>query len=179
LTHVILTGFMATGKTAVGRCLAGRLRRPFLDLDEQIESREGRSIAKIFAEDGEEAFRRIESETVAALVFDRPSVIATGGGTFLDAGNRRVLCKLGVVVCLVVSFDTILRRVKRKPNRPLAKGADAGARLHRLWEQRMEAYKKADVLVETDGLNIEQATARVLASVEPSLCSRRGGDDPR
>lgn len=177
MTHVILTGFMATGKTAVGRRLADRLHRPFLDLDERIERREGRSIREIFAEQGEEGFRRIERETVADLRVDRPSVIATGGGTFVDVANRRILRRLGIVVCLVVEFDTILRRVKRKSHRPLAKGPGTAARLRDLWEKRMEAYKQADVMVETDGLSIDQSAARVAATIEPRLRARERGTD--
>lgn len=166
---------MASGKTAVGRRLSVRLGRPFVDLDELIERREGRTIERIFADEGEEAFRRIERETLSGLAFDRPSVIATGGGTFIDADNRRVLSELGVVVCLAVGFDTILQRVARKSTRPLAKGPDAAARLRSLWVQRMDAYRKADILVEIDDLSIDQSVTRVVASLEPRLRKPAGG----
>jgi len=177
LIHVILTGFMGTAKTAVGRRLAMRLRRVFLDLDELIEARQGRTIAEVFATDGEPEFRRIERQTVAGLAPDEPAVIATGGGTFADPENRRVLASLGVVVCLIASFDTIVERVGRNDKRPLASGPDADRRLRALLEQRMETYRKADVLVETDGLSVEQSTARVLAMVEPRLKAERPRGD--
>ncbi len=167
--HVVLTGFMGTGKTAVGKRLAKRLRRPFVDLDELIERREGRSISSIFETEGEAAFRRIEADVVAGLSCNEPSVIATGGGTFVAPANRRVLSSLGVVVCLLSDFETIMERVSRNKRRPLAAGEGAREKLERLYEQRMDSYRKADVLVETDGLTVEQSVARVLSIIEPRL----------
>ncbi len=165
---------MASGKTAIGRHLASRLRRPFIDLDESIEAQQGRSIASIFETDGEVGFRRIEAEAVRALNLQEPSVISTGGGTFVDPANREVLRSHGVVVCLIASFETIMERIRRGSKRPLAKGPEAARRLEELWLKRMDAYRSADVLVETDGLSIDQSSARVAAMLEPRL--RRAGD---
>lgn len=181
MTHIVLTGFMAVGKTAVGKRLARRLKRKFFDTDALIEEREATTVGEIFANRGEEEFRRIEREVVADLCPQQPAVIATGGGTFVDEDNRRRLRALGIVVCLTTSLDTVLERVERNTKRPLAKGAPARETLGELLERRMVAYRQADVMIETDSLTIEQAAARVLSMVEPRLklegCDR-GRSDP-
>jgi shikimate kinase len=167
--HVVLTGFMAVGKTAVGRKLARRLGFDFVDTDQLIEARDGRSISEIFQQDGEQAFRRLEREVIASLAPERASVIATGGGSFVDEQNRTHLRALGVVVCLVTSLETVLDRLQRSGKRPLATGG--AAPLEKLFHERMPSYQQADVLVETDNLTIEQSVARVLGMIEPRLKS--------
>ncbi len=174
MKHLILTGFMAVGKTAVGKRIARRLGREFIDTDSVIEERESMSIREIFETRGEPEFRRIEREVVAGLTPDGPAVISTGGGTFVDARNREALGKLGVVVCLVTSIDTIVERVQRGGKRPLADG-DARERLSRLYEERMEAYRQADVLIKTDGLTLEQSIDRVLKMIKPRLRADTAG----
>ncbi|RMD82214.1 MAG: shikimate kinase [Candidatus Dadabacteria bacterium] len=178
MKHVVLTGFMAVGKTAVGKRLARRLGWDFYDTDELIERRTGRSIPELFACEGEPYFRSLEREVVASLRPPRPSVIATGGGTFVDSDNRRHLRALGIVVCLVTSIETVLARVGRSNKRPLAvrQGREG---LERLFRERMPAYRQADVLVETDGLTIEQSVARILAMIEPRLRGEASRDPGR
>lgn len=180
MTQVIFTGFMASGKSAVGRRLARRLRRPFIDLDQQIEKREGRSIAAIFDSDGEAAFREMERVAVDALEGEPESVIATGGGTFIDPVNRGRLRELGVVVYLATGLETIIERVSRNDKRPLASGEGAEQKIRDLWQQRLPVYGKADIMIETDGLTVDQSAARVLRMVEPwlkveSLAGKRAG----
>jgi shikimate kinase len=170
---------MAAGKSAVGRRLARRLGRDFIDTDALIEERAGRAISDIFEHDGEKEFRRIERETVEGLEPERPAVIATGGGTFMDERNRDRLRTLGVVVCLVTSIDTAVERSKKNTKRPLA--ARGRAHLEKLFRKRMPAYRQADVLIETDGLTIDQSVSRVLSMIEPRLKradGRRAGRDP-
>ncbi|MFN2377801.1 MAG: shikimate kinase [Candidatus Binatia bacterium] len=174
MPHVVLTGFMASGKTAVGRRLARRLGYDFLDTDQVIEEKAGSAISEIFQRSGEAAFRALERETISNLALERPTVIATGGGTFVDAGNREVLHRLGPVVCLVTSTDTILERVGRSEKRPLASGPGAVERLAGLYESRLPFYRMADVMVETDGLSVDQAAARVAAAIAPRLRQARG-----
>jgi len=169
MSHVVLTGFMASGKTAVGRRLARRLGYDFIDTDQAIEAKAGCTIPAIFARDGEAAFRQMERDNIEALKPARPSVIATGGGTFIDADNRAALHRLGTVVCLVTSPEIILERVGRSDKRPLAQGADAADRLRKLYEARLPFYRMADVMVETDGLTVEQAAARVASAIAPRL----------
>ena len=167
--QVVLTGFMAAGKSAVGRRLARRLGRAFIDTDQLIETMAGRTVADIFAADGEKEFRRLEREVVASLAAEPPAVIATGGGTFVDEDNRRRLRELGVVVCLVTSIETAVARTKRGGKRPLAAGGRA--QLEKLFRKRMPVYRQADVMVETDGLTIDQSVTRVLGMIEPRLKS--------
>jgi shikimate kinase len=169
--HVVLTGFMASGKTAVGKRLARRLGYDFVDTDHVIEEKAGCTIPEIFARDGEAGFRKLERDTIAALAPERPSVVATGGGTFVDPDNRAALHKLGAVVCLVTSPEVILERVKRSDKRPLAQGPDAAERLMKLYESRLPFYRMADVMVETDGLTVDQAAQRVGAAIAPRLRS--------
>ena len=159
---------MGVGKTAIGKRLAKRLVRPFLDTDHMIEGNEGAAISEIFEREGEAGFRAIERAVVAGLATAAPSVIATGGGTFIDDDNRHRLLEMGVVVCLVTKFETIMDRVSRNARRPLAQG-DARGRLEALYEERRAAYGKADVLVETDGLSVDQSAVRVLNMIQPHL----------
>ena len=163
-----MTGFMAVGKTAVGKRLAKKLGCDFVDTDELIEAASGMTIADIFDRDGETRFRNLERSVIAGLELGRPSVVASGGGAFMDSDNRRSLKALGVVVCLVTSLETIRERVSSSssPLRPLAGDPEA---LAALFDQRMAAYKLADVMVETDGLSVEQAARRVLRAVGPRL----------
>jgi shikimate kinase len=169
MRHVVLTGFMASGKTAVGKRLARRLGFDFVDTDQLIEQKAGSTVSQIFARVGEPAFRRLERETIEGLAPLRPTVIATGGGTFIDEDNRVALRRLGPVVCLVTSIGVILERVSRSDKRPLASGPDAAERLTRLYEARLPMYRMADVLVETDGLSVDQAATRVAAAIAPRL----------
>ena len=176
MLHVVLTGFMASGKTAVGRRLARRLGFDFVDTDQVIEEHAGSTVSEIFARDGEPAFRRLERETIEGLSLQRPTVIATGGGTFVDAENRATLHRLGPVVCLVTSPEVILERVSRSDKRPLASGPGAAERLSKLYEARLPFYRMADVMVETDGLSVDQAAARVAAAISPRLRSGARGE---
>lgn len=169
MTHVVLIGFMASGKSAVGRRLARRLGYEFVDTDQVIEDRENATVAEIFSSRGEAEFRRLERDTIASLHLERPSVIATGGGTFVSEANRTVLKALGPVVCLVTSLETILERVGRNEKRPLASGPGAAERLAKLLEERRPFYRLADVMVETDGLSVDAAVARVAAALAPRL----------
>lgn len=178
MRHVVLTGFMASGKTAVGRRLARRLGFDFVDTDQLIEEKAGCSVAEIFSRLGEAGFRRLEKETIEGLAPSHPTVIATGGGTFVDADNRAALHRLGPVVCLVTSTAIILERVARSDKRPLASGADAAERLTKLYEARLPFYRMADVLVETDGLTVEQAVGRVAAAIAPRLRARARAEAP-
>ena len=117
--NIVLTGFMGTGKTAVGRAVGRILGREFVDMDELIAARAGKPIPRIFAEDGEEAFRRMERALCRELSARDGLVIATGGGALVDPENRALMMKSGIVVCLTASRDEIVRRLS---------GTDASAR---------------------------------------------------
>jgi shikimate kinase len=122
--NVILTGFMGTGKTTVGKEIARRMDRPFVDMDVEIEARAGKPIVRIFAEDGEATFRRMEAALCEELSGRRELVIATGGGALVDPSNRAFMVQSGTVVCLSCDASEILRRVGGNANRPLLNVAD-------------------------------------------------------
>ena len=159
--HVLLVGFMGSGKTTVGLGLAERLGRPFVDLDSEVERRDGRSVPEIFAESGEAAFRAAETAALSALADAEPSVVACGGGVVLDAGNREVLRRLGTVVYLEVTAAEALSRTGALPDRPLLAGMgvqEAG----QLLSSRAALYEAvADVRVSTSGRSPEDVAAAV------------------
>ena len=139
--NIILTGFMGSGKSTVGRLLAQRLGFAFVDSDDLIEARDGRSVAAIFSEDGEPYFRRLEAEITGELALRRGLVIATGGRLMLDAGNAAALGGTGKVFCLVAASEELLARLESEPGRrPLLDVADPLARIRALLQEREAAY---------------------------------------
>ncbi len=163
MTNIVITGFMGTGKSAVGREVARRLGREFVDMDAVIEMRAGKPIARIFAEDGEPAFRRMEAALCAELSARDGLVIATGGGALVNPENRAVMTRSGVVVCLNAEPDEILRRVGGNSDRPLLQVPDPRARIVELLAARREAYAAIPWQIETTGLTIEQVAERAIA----------------
>jgi shikimate kinase len=164
---IVLTGFMGTGKSEVGRRLATRLGRAFVDTDQLVERDAGKSVAAIFADDGEEAFRARERDAVATAAARRDAVIAVGGGAVLDAANRARLREAGVVVCLTASAETILRRVGETTHRPLLAGGEPRAAIERLLADRRPSYDAAaDLTVDT--------TDRRPEDVVEEICERVG-----
>jgi len=163
--NLILTGFMGTGKTAVGREVARRLGWPFLDMDAEIEARAGKSIPRLFAEDGEAAFRAMESALCQELSRRQGWVIATGGGALVDAANREAMLSSGTAVCLTCEVDEILRRLTRSdnPERPLLDVVNPRAEIERLLAARRAAYAAVPWQIDTTGLTVDQIAAQVLA----------------
>ena len=164
MTSIVITGFMGTGKTTVGREVARRLECPFVDMDAEIEARATKSIPRIFAEDGEDAFRRMEAALCAELSAQQKVVIATGGGALVDPANRALMKKSGAVVCLACDVDEILRRVNSvsDSDRPLLDVADPRAEIKRLLETRHEAYAAIPWQIDTTDLSVEEVVARVI-----------------
>lgn len=166
--HLVLVGLMGAGKTTVGRRLAQRMGRPFVDTDELVETLTGRSVSEIFATDGEGAFRDLERGAVAdACAAPDPIVIACGGGAVLDATNRAALRAAGFVVWLQAATERLAARVGGGDDRPLLHGGAARAQLERLAALRSDLYEAvADVVVSTDERDIEQVTDAVLREVD-------------
>lgn len=164
---VLLCGLMGSGKSRVGRALASRLGWDFVDTDERVERTAGMKIAEIFARDGEAAFRRLESEALAALPTQR-CVVALGGGAVISAENRRVLREKGTLVWLDAAPETLVQRMGESQKRPLLAGLDRAARVARvaaLREERLSAYSDAAIRVVTDGLVVGESAAAVHAAL--------------
>lgn len=167
MKSLVLIGFMGTGKTAVGRELARRLQWPFLDTDDLISESAGKSITRLFAEDGEAAFRARESRVLEGLAAAEPArrVVATGGGAVLAESNWDALRRLGAVVALTAGIPEILSRVRDAAERPLLAGTpeEVAARVGALLEARRGAYARADLTVATDGLTPAEVAEKILA----------------
>jgi len=162
LHNLALIGFMGTGKSSVGRIVAAQLHYEFLDTDELIEKRAGKSITQIFAQDGEAAFREIERKLVDEMTGWRKKVISTGGGLAANADNLESLKQHALLVCLWASPESIWQRVRNQTHRPLLQGPDALARIRALLEERTPFYRQADVLVNTGMRSIREVTQQVL-----------------
>ncbi len=157
----MLMGFMGTGKSEVGRRLAQRLGRSFVDTDQTIEERAGKRVAAIFADEGEAAFRRLECEAVADAASRGGAIIAVGGGAVLDPENVRRLREAGVLVHLTARPEVIERRVGRSGSRPLLRD-DPHATVRRLLAERGPAYAAAaDVAVDTSERNVEEVVEEI------------------
>jgi shikimate kinase len=158
---IVLMGFMGTGKSEVGRRLAQRLGRAFVDTDQLVEERTGRRIAAIFADDGEPAFRALEREAVANAASRGGAVVAVGGGAVLDPENVRVLRAAGILVHLTARPEVILRRVGDGSQRPLLAG-DPQTTVLQLLAEREPAYAAAaDVTVDTSERTAEQVVEEI------------------
>ncbi len=166
--NVILIGFMGCGKTTVGLRLSYRLRKPVTDTDKEIEREEKRSISDIFATDGEEYFRRKETDCLRKLTRSvRNHIISVGGGVPLRAENRELLHELGQVFYLRAEAETIYERLRGDTTRPLLQCSDPQEKIRILIEQRDGAYSSAsDAVIQVDGKSFEQ----ILQEIE-ALCA--------
>lgn len=164
--HVALVGFMASGKSTVGRSLARRVRRPFVDTDAEIEREHG-AIATIFSRQGEGIFRGFECEVVArALESPTPSIIAVGGGAPTHAPTRRLLAKAYRVFLLVPPEEIVLRVRRSRTLRPLLGKAPAPSRIEELYRSRLPLYREADLIVDTDGMRASALAKHIEALLE-------------
>jgi shikimate kinase len=159
----VLVGFMGAGKSAVGRRLARRLGYRFEDMDRRIEKREGRTIADIFEERGEAAFRALEEEEARALGGIAGVVVATGGGTFAQPTTRALLQKGALTVWLQCSLKTALRRIHPDGRRPLAGNH---AIMRALLAEREPSYRQADVAVDTSRRTTREVVDRIVELME-------------
>src|SRR6267154_4532111 len=144
---IVLVGMMGAGKSTIGRRLAGRLRLPFLDADIEIEAAAGMSIPDIFETHGEPHFRDGEARVIARLLDSGPAVVATGGGAFMREEPRNRIRGKAVSIWLKADADIIMRRVKRRADRPLLQTPDPAATVDRLLEQREPVYQSADLTI--------------------------------
>lgn len=167
--NIILVGYMGCGKTTVGRHIANNKKMLFLDTDEAIEDRQGRSISDIFAVDGEEAFRDMETEYLEEMVLKRKDgfVISTGGGMALREKNRELLKKLGTVFYLRTKPETVYKRIKGDTKRPLLQCEDPLSKIKEMTALRDEFYQDAaDYILDTDDMIPVQIADEILKRYE-------------
>ncbi len=162
MKNIVLTGFMGTGKTAVGRYLAKRLGFAYLDIDREIERVSQKTITEIFKTQGEEAFRDLESEVIGAASLLSNTVISTGGGAVIRQDNVSKLREKGIIVCLDASAETVFERVKNNKDRPLLNTDDPLQRIRELMAERKVYYQRADFIVNTEGLSPAQVVDNIL-----------------
>ena len=161
--NLVLIGMSGTGKSRVGRLVAERLRWRFVDTDQEIERRTGRSVQEIFAAEGEERFRALEREVIAKVVPRGGAVISTGGGAVLDPANRDTLFSGNLVICLDASAEQIATRLARtRVRRPLLAGDDPLGTIQSLKERRAPLYTLAHHTVETDDRTLGEIAAEVI-----------------
>src|SRR6266700_455412 len=146
---LVLVGMMGAGKSSIGRRLAARLGVAFVDADAEIEKAAGMSIPDIFATRGEPEFRAGEARVIARLLEGGPQVLATGGGAFMNADTRAAIGAKGISVWLKAEFDVLMRRIKRRHDRPLLKTDDPAATLRELIDERYPVYGLADLTVQS------------------------------
>ena len=163
-SNIVLTGFMASGKSAVGKELAKRLEMIFVDTDELIEEKEGIKISQIFRERGEVYFRKIETKIIKDVAEYKNSVIATGGGVVLKEENMQALRKNGTILCLSTNAATILKRTSQNRLRPLLEGEreERENKIKDLLAFRSPYYQKADFIVDTTDLMVEETVEKII-----------------
>lgn len=160
---IYLVGFMAAGKSTVARALAGRLGWRAEDIDELIEARERRTITEIFTRQGEPYFRGVEREILRLLLPLRHAIVATGGGTFMDADNRAAMNLDGLSIWLDVPFEALIGRLPADGRRPLA--ADR-AQMERLFALRQTAYAQAHVRIDAGSAAPEEIAERIVERLD-------------
>ena len=160
--NIIITGFMGTGKTVVAIELASKLGMKFIDMDQLIEERQEMSIADIFVRYGEKYFREQENKLVQELAQKENMVIATGGGTFLNLDNSRILNQEGQIICLYANPQTLYNRLKKKNNRPLIKGNNILNKINHLLGKRERIYDSFPWKIDTSNLSVQEVVDKII-----------------
>lgn len=166
---VVLVGLMGAGKSSIGRRLAHRLGLAFVDADTEIERAADLTIPEIFERHGEAYFRAGEVRVVARILDSGPQVLATGGGAFMNPETRARIRARGISVWLKAEFDVLMKRVRRRSDRPLLRTEDPGAVLRRLMEERYPVYAEADLTVISREATHEEIVEEVLAALAAHL----------
>ena len=168
---IVLVGMMGAGKSTIGRRLAARLRLPFLDADIEIEAAASMSIPEIFETHGEPYFRDGEARVIARLLDSGPAVIATGGGAFMREETRNRIREKAVSIWLKADVDTIMKRVKRRADRPLLQTEDPAATVSRLLEAREPVYQSADLTIASRDVPHDRIVDECIDALRARLCA--------
>jgi shikimate kinase len=169
---VVLVGMMGAGKSSIGRRLAVRLGIPFADADNEIEVAHRMSIPDIFSTYGEAYFRSGETRVIARLLEGGPQVLATGGGAFMDADTRGAIGAHGVSIWLKAEFDVLMRRIKRRQDRPLLKTEDPGETLRALMAERYPVYARADLTIQSREVPHEKIVDEIVGALADRLAPK-------
>ncbi len=179
MSNVILIGFMGSGKTTVGLRLSYRLKRVVEDTDKLIEKKENKSISEIFSTNGEDAFRKMETDCLRELLsFKQERIISTGGGLPIRRENHALLRKLGTVVYLQISPACVWERLKNDTQRPLLQCENPLHKIQELLSERVSFYEEAaDIVIDVDGKNMEQVLAEITEKLEACGCIEGGTEN--
>jgi shikimate kinase len=172
---IVLVGMMGAGKSTIGRRLAARLNLAFVDADTEIETAAGMTIPEIFELHGEPHFRDGEARVIARLLDSGPAVLATGGGSFMREETRRRIAEKAVSVWLKADPDIIMRRVKRRADRPLLQTPDPAATVDRLLREREPVYQHADITIASRDVPHDKIVEECLDALQARLAGRTPG----
>ena len=175
---IVLVGMMGAGKSTIGRRLSARLRLPFVDADIEIEAAAGMSIPDIFETHGEPHFRDGEARVIARLLDSGPAVLATGGGAFMREETRGRIGAKAVSIWLKADTDIIMRRVKRRADRPLLQTADPAATVERLMREREPVYRHADLTIWSRDVPHEKIVEECIDGLHALLCGGGAKETP-
>ncbi|MEW6002010.1 MAG: shikimate kinase [Nitrospirota bacterium] len=168
MRNIVLTGFMGTGKTAVGRELSRHLKMRLIDVDVEIEKSQGMTINEIFRRFGESRFREIETEVIKKVSKNKNIIISTGGGAVLKEENMDILRKNGVIICLMATPETILKRTGHNSDRPLLQVENPLQRIRELLNFRKPFYEKADIIIDTEDRSPRQIAKEIINGIQNS-----------
>jgi shikimate kinase len=171
---IVLVGMMGAGKTTVGRRLATRLGRHFIDSDEEVERAAGMSIEDIFAKHGESDFRAGEARVIARLLREDNLVLGTGGGAFMNADTRALIKSSAISVWIKADFELLFQRVQRRANRPLLKTDNPRETLMALIEKRYPTYGEADITVVSKDVPQDQVAGEVIEALRAHFGDAHG-----
>lgn len=169
---LVLVGLMGAGKSHIGRKLAAHLDIPFADADVEIEKAAGCSIADIFAQHGEAAFREGERKVIARMMTGRPMVIASGGGAFMSEETRALIAEKAISLWLRATVDVLMKRTMGRDHRPLLRTSNPQAVLQRLIDERYPVYALADITIDT----LDQPASITVEKVKAALVDHVGKD---
>ena len=172
---LVLVGMMGAGKSSIGRKLAQRLNLPFVDADTEIERAAGMSIIDIFIKHGEPYFRAGEARVIARLLDSGPQVLATGGGAFMHPQSREAIRAKGISVWLKAEYEVLMKRIRRRNDRPMLKTEDPGETLRGLLRERDPVYAEADVTVHSRDVPHEIIIGEIISAVVPRLDNLSAG----
>jgi shikimate kinase len=175
---IVLVGMMGSGKSSIGRRLAARIGIPFADADTEIEKAAGMSISDIFAERGEAEFRSGEARVIKRLLQSGPQVLSAGGGAFMDPDTRAAIAASGVSIWLNAEFEVLIKRIRRRQDRPLLKTSDPAATLRQLMVERSPIYGLADLVVESRDEPHDKIVDDIMRALQRYLAANTVASEP-